>query len=945
MNGAKGYENFLKAVTRGHVSEYHVDLQEDTYVAYKISETTDWTSAYEGRWTDLKNQFVEECIPDAFKKELDYTFSIESIRNHISKNNSYWCVSFPTQIFGSYYWREMDIYLDDCLEDGSAHHVAIVVLDITNERLSQLRQIENEELYRDAILKNNLFCYTVNISRNLIEEDIICRVDGEERSVIEFVGLSVPCTYDEFLEKADKKIRRSWAVWGSKEWLQKYSEGENYKLFEYEIEVPQGRTRILEQVDTVFEDKLSKEVYLVCYAKDVTKQRMEVRALREREKFQLEAFKQAIPGGFRICEDDLEMTQKYISPKLAAMLGYTPEEMMERTKGHLRTLIHEEDRKRILPIWEKVYKAEDSFNLKYRLLAKNGEYRWVQEVGRRVFLEHGKTEYYCVLVDVTEAEQRLEELHKANQNIIRERSQYRDALNAKALFCYEIDLMTGIIEESTITKIDGEIMKICEVEKPVRFETYAQHRKEYMKETWNKGDEKYWTVDGLLEAFKNGNTNIEVEYFCEVRNRYLRTNFLISEDIIDGHAKAIVISNDITEQRNKEEQSKKDLLLAYQEAERANQAKSNFLSRMSHDMRTPMNGIIGMTAIARENVNDKNRLEDSLYKIDLTSHHLLNLINDVLDMSKLESGHVEVVRQPFNLQKIVRDTTILFEQQLHDANLQYEIPRWEVTHGQLIGNPMIIQRIITNIITNCIKYNKSGGRVMASCIELSSTEKIANFQFTIEDTGIGMAEDFLPHIFEAFSQENGGARTKYKGTGLGMSIVKSLVDAAGGSIQVESELGVGSKFIIELPLEIDTTVEARTASKSKTEHNFSDKRILVAEDNGINLEIIEYILTKMGAKVEASMNGKEALDLYLEKPVGYYDMIFIDIMMPIMDGHEATRQIRKSGKEDAATIPIIAMTANAFMEDIKAAKKAGMNEHIAKPLNVTKIKNVMEQYL
>ncbi len=373
-------------------------------------------------------------------------------------------------------------------------------------------------------------------------------------------------------------------------------------------------------------------------------------------------------------------------------------------------------------------------------------------------------------------------------------------------------------------------------------------------------------------------------------------------------------------------------------AEAANAAKTAFLLRMSHDIRTPINGIMGMLDIADKESDDLKKQADCRRKIRDASRILLDLINEVLDMSKLESGEVQIEHVPFDLITTSREIYYAIGKQAEDRDIEIVQEDCSAEIHRVIGSPLHYKRIVMNIMGNAIKYNKDHGKIYISCRTFGGDGNNVNFEFKCRDTGLGMEPEFLDHIFEPFTQENSNARTKYAGTGLGMSIAKSLVDKMGGTITVESTKGVGTTFDVILPFEIDKSApKADEAGPDAEPVSIKGTKILLVEDNELNMEIAKFLLADAGAMVVEAWNGKEALDAFMNSSVGDIDVILMDVMMPLMDGYEATRKIRESGKPNAKTIPIIAMTANAFAEDRMAALNAGMNDHVAKPLDVKRL--------
>ena len=388
------------------------------------------------------------------------------------------------------------------------------------------------------------------------------------------------------------------------------------------------------------------------------------------------------------------------------------------------------------------------------------------------------------------------------------------------------------------------------------------------------------------------------------------------------------------QEQEKDEKYKAELLRTAKKAEAANEAKTEFLQRMSHDIRTPINGICGMINVADHYADNMEKQTECRAKIKKTSHLLLELINEVLDMSKLESDEVVLEEIPFNLNSIFEEILGVIEHMAAEQNIRIIWEEKEVTHWNLIGSPVHVKRILMNILSNAVKYNKENGYVYISCREIPSKQTaMTTLEFVCRDTGIGMAEAFQKRIFEPFAQEHAGSRTKFAGTGLGMPITKKLVEKMGGTISFESKEGTGTTFVIRIPFQIDTDMKDRTETEEKTKASIQGLHVLLAEDNELNMEIAEFVLQNEGTVVTKAWNGQKAVDIFRKSSPGEFDVILMDIMMPVMNGYEAAKMIRSLDREDAKVIPIIAMTANAFTEDKMRVKEAGMDEHIAKPVD------------
>ena len=401
---------------------------------------------------------------------------------------------------------------------------------------------------------------------------------------------------------------------------------------------------------------------------------------------------------------------------------------------------------------------------------------------------------------------------------------------------------------------------------------------------------------------------------------------------------------DITETmmtRKKQEQSILELL---ERVRQANSAKSEFLSRMSHDLRTPINGILGMLAILEKSHHDRQRQNECWKKIRVSTEHLLSLVNDVLQVSRLESGRPVAVEEPFDLCAVLEDCITLLSPLAEERGIHLELKMSDLRHTRVVGNPLHLKQILTNVIDNALKYNREGGSVFVRAEETDFRDGTVSCRFTVEDTGIGIGEDFKEHIFEPFAQEHQDARTNYNGVGLGMSIVKKLVDQMQGTVELDSQIGRGSVVQITLPVRVDDNWNRQPVDEKQEEQgDIAGMRVLLVEDNEINCEIVEYMLMDAGAEVVTVNNGKAAVDAFAASAVETFDCILMDLMMPVMSGYEAARVIRGLNRVDAQTVPIIALSANAFEEDIALAKDAGMNEHLAKPVDMHKMFQTMSQ--
>ena len=386
------------------------------------------------------------------------------------------------------------------------------------------------------------------------------------------------------------------------------------------------------------------------------------------------------------------------------------------------------------------------------------------------------------------------------------------------------------------------------------------------------------------------------------------------------------------QEQEKDEKYKAELLIAAKKAEAANEAKTEFLQRMSHDIRTPINGIRGLVNMADHYADDMEKQTEYRTKVKEASNLLLELVNDVLDMSKLESGEIVLEEIPFNLSSISREVFVVIEQMAAEQNIRVAWEKKEITHRDFIGSPGYVKRVMMNILSNAVKYNKENGQIYVSCVEIPSEQpEMTTMEFVCRDTGIGMAEEFQKHIFEPFAQEYTGSRAKFAGTGLGMAISKKLVEEMGGTITFESKKGVGSTFVIRVPFKIDLDADKREESKDVSEKSIKGMHVLLAEDNELNMEIAEFMLQNEGADVTKAWDGQEAVNMFKEHNP---QIILMDINMPVMDGYEATKEIRKY----SAKVPIIAITAFAYASDEQRVMASGFDGYMPKPINARLLK-------
>ena len=490
---------------------------------------------------------------------------------------------------------------------------------------------------------------------------------------------------------------------------------------------------------------------------------------------------------------------------------------------------------------------------------------------------------------------------------------------------------------------------------------YEKLKSAYMKLIHEYERDKFaaeLSVDSIRQRIGAGETIYAREFRRDYDGCYgwMRIHIILAESRNGIPVKVILAAHSVEEEKEQEERNRKALLAAYEAAKKANEAKSSFLAQMSHDIRTPMNAIMGMTSIAASRINDPEKVRECLTKIDMSSSHLLDLINEILDMSKIEKGKIELTEEPFCLRELITDINSITRPEALQKGQELLFRTVDVVHTDFIGDAGRIRQVLINLITNAVKYTQNGGRIIVEVQEVTGrTPGAASFVFTVEDNGIGMDPDFLNYIFVPFSRADDSKVRRVQGTGLGMSIAQGIVSAMNGNIQAESRKGQGSRFIVTLNLKIadsDQVAEHRMAgfeiqdgpgSDTRCSDRLRGKRLLLVEDNELNMEIAETILTEAGFAVENAENGKEALDMFLASEPGYYQAVLMDLQMPVMDGYTAAKEIRSSTHPQALKVPVIALTANAFAEDMAKALAAGMNDHVSKPIDYKRLISVLEK--
>ncbi len=456
---------------------------------------------------------------------------------------------------------------------------------------------------------------------------------------------------------------------------------------------------------------------------------------------------------------------------------------------------------------------------------------------------------------------------------------------------------------------------------------------------------EFLDLNTLPQRMASANT-LMVEY-KNPEGRWFQARFIAkSRDEKGNLTEALYCARDFTDEKKRELELQDQLMASAEEAKRANLSKTNFLRRMSHDIRTPLNGIIGMVKISERYKDDPEKRQECKAKMLHSIDYLMDLVNNVLDISKLESGSIELEHKPFDLRELLVKTIDVTGTNAaeHGLTLEGGKEASRIIHYNLIGSPTHLNRVLMNLASNAVKYNRPGGSVSLVATEISSTEDTATYQFNCSDTGLGMSPEFQKRAFEPFTQEGKETTTSFSGSGLGLSIVKDVVELMGGTIELHSQENVGTTFIITLTFEIDHSEQVKPDAAPANDVNVTGKRALLVEDNALNREIANVMLADQGLIIDEADDGQQAIETFAKSEPGTYSYIFMDVMMPVMNGLEATQRIRQLNRPDAQSVPIIAMTANAFAEDRQACLDAGMNAHVGKPIEAQALHDAIQQF-
>lgn len=574
---------------------------------------------------------------------------------------------------------------------------------------------------------------------------------------------------------------------------------------------------------------------------------------------------------------------------------------------------------------------------------KDGEEVWISVVMGRVVNADGLEVIQAVFTDITELKQL--ELEKERERLMENRS-----LRAAICTAYPLIMSLNLTRDTYNCFIEEQesysglrLGCYSEMIRTSAEKVYPSYREDFMA-TFNREE--------IMRRFAAGEREVYMELKQEGTDgtfHWILVHIIYVENPFNDDVLAIDMIKLLDNQRAEKAKQEQLLRDALASAKAASQAKSDFLSRMSHDIRTPMNAIIGMSALGQ--LKAKEEIQDCFRKIDVSSRYLMSLLNDILDMSKIETGKMEITCECFDMLDLLEEIHQIVHSQTLEKNLSYEVFKEASVKQYYMGDALRLRQILMNLLSNAIKFTPSGGEIRLYVQEKDRHNGLAAMEFRIQDTGVGMSQEFMKKIFQPFEQELAEEGRNNIGTGLGLSIVYNLVEMMGGNIKVDSRKNQGSTFVIELPfLPAEEETKERCQRKQKTGHaksqaDFSNRRLLLVEDNSMNREIAKALLELQGIKVEEAENGEQAVEMFAQNPKGYYWLILMDIRMPVMDGLQATQAIRLLEREDAGTVPILAMTANAFEEDKQQAYRSGMSGYLTKPLDIEVILEELEKYL
>lgn len=662
----------------------------------------------------------------------------------------------------------------------------------------------------------------------------------------------------------------------------------------------------------------------------------------EQQNFLSESMFKNLPGGYHRCSCEKGFPFLYVSDRFLNILGWTEEDIRTRFDNKYMNLVHPDDRQLILKycntvIWEK---GTDNYaDQIYRLLGKDG-YHWVSDT-TILIAAGGRTFFQGIISDITKYMEYKEKGERALEAALSSANLKNEVISAVSTLFLQIYVVDLTAERYDRVNTDG--VKYSMVERGGHISEMADIGiNRLASPEYHDVMAEFLDFDTLADRLADKNSvYTEMKGF---NGKWYSVNFIVQSRDENGKVtRVLYVVSDINDRKTKELEYEEKLVNTLQEVKRADIAKSDFLRRMSHDIRTPINGIRGMLEIANHFPENKEKQSECRRKIGEASGYLLSLVNNVLDMNKLESGKVILENKRFDIIDMLKKSNSVAEINASEHCIAFNVDesKLNIIHRNVIGSPVHLQQILLNMTNNAVKYNRENGSITVYTTEEPIDSDTSMYTFVCSDTGIGMNENFIKHAFEPFSQEERSENSSF-GSGLGLSIVKELVERMGGKIDLQSKVNEGTYFSVSVPLKIDRDVSGeKSDSTVRPTVDMHRKMALLVEDNELNMEIAEFLLEGEGMIVVKASNGKEAVEKFAASEVGGFDIIFMDVMMPVMNGLDAARKIRSMTRADSQTIPVIAMTANAFQDDVQRSFEVGMNAHITKPLDINKIREAI----
>ena len=667
---------------------------------------------------------------------------------------------------------------------------------------------------------------------------------------------------------------------------------------------------------------------------------------------------EGMPGGFFIYHADKREELIYANKAILRIFGCETEEEFRKLTGYtFRGMVYPED---YCGVEESIRKqiANSIYDLdyvEYRIVQRNGSVRWVEDYGHFLHTEAYGDIFMVFIEDATDRmKQRMTELEEINEELrganVRE-SQYKKAILYEAITFFEVSLSKDRFISDPLPLVEGKVYNLFAYMNPKPFEKYTDYIEFCSKNIESEFLEefrRFFDIERLIQCYEKGELEQTLECWTMDgmgRKRLCSYVLLLGKNEYTGDVVTLFVVKDVTDQIEKQNL----LQTALQRAETANTARSVFLSNMSHDIRTPLNAIIGYTELIRNHIMEPDKIDEYNKKIRLSGEQLLSIVNESLEITRMESGKVNLVESKCHLAELLSDVEKSMVLELNAKSLKFFFDNSRIRRFAVIADYMRIREILCQLLDNAIKYTNPGGNIYLIAEEVENDfPGYGMYRFIVEDDGIGISEEFISSLFDPFKRENNTTQSGVPGTGLGLTVVKNMVDLMEGNIEVESEPGKGSKFTVSLRLKLQEgqdTSENVPAKELFDQDVLRGKRILLVEDNEINMEIAHELLTGQGFLVETAENGSIALEMVEHSEPGYYDLILMDIQMPVMDGHTAARKIRQLADRQLARIPIIALSANAFAEDYQKSMDAGMNAHFPKPIDMQELNELIQSVL